>query len=75
MLRKWNGIVPTYVETTKKKLGNIPNVKLFRVDTYFGGTQNLGQPEKHFFDAFFSILAMKGPQMWPKSIITCKYRG
>jgi hypothetical protein len=30
MLRKWNGIVPTYVEAAKKILGNIPNVKFFR---------------------------------------------
>ena len=40
-----------------------------------GGTQNLGQAEKHFFDTFFSILAMKGPQMWQKSLITWKYDG
>ena len=36
MLRKWNDIVPTYVEATKKILGNIPNVKFFTVDPYFG---------------------------------------
>ena len=62
MLRKWNGIVPTYVEAAKKILGNIPNVKFFRADTYFGGTQNLGQPEKHFFDTFFQFRPWRGPK-------------
>ena len=32
MLRKWNDIVPTYIEATKK----ISNVKFFTVDPYFG---------------------------------------
>ena len=26
------------------------NEQVFTVDPYFGGTQNLGQPEKHFFN-------------------------
>ena len=73
MLRKWNGIVPTYVEAAKKILGNIPNVKFFRADTYFGGTQNLGQPEKHFFDTFFQFRPWRGPkcdqnQLWHVNI-------
>ena len=29
--------VPTYVEATKKNLGNIPDVKFFTADPYFGG--------------------------------------
>ena len=35
----------------------------------------LGQPKRHFFDTFFSILTMKGPKMWQKSLITWKYDG
>jgi len=35
----------------------------------------LGQPKRHFFDSFFSILATKGPQMWQKSLIPWKYDG
>ena len=74
MLRKWNGIVPTYVEAAKKILGNIPNVKFFRADTYFGGTQNLGQPEKHFFDTFFQFRPWRGPkcdqnQLWHVNVM------
>ena len=60
-------------EAAKKNLGNIPNVKFFRADTYFGGTQNLGQPEKHFFDTFFQFRPWRGPkcdqnQLWHVNI-------
>ena len=45
ILRKWNGIVPTDVEAAKKNLDNIPNVKFFTVDPYFGGMFLMGLPE------------------------------
>jgi len=62
MLRKWNDIVPTYIEATKNSLGNISNEQVFTVDPYFGGTQNLGQPEKHFFDTFCQFRPWRGPK-------------
>ena len=62
MLRKWNDIVPTYIEATKNSLGNISNEQVFTVDPYFGGTRNLGQPEKHFFDTFFQFWPWRGPK-------------
>ena len=37
MLRKWNDIVPTYIEATKNSVGNISNEQVFTVDPYFGG--------------------------------------
>ena len=37
MLRKWNDVVPTYIEATKNSLGNISNEQVFTVDPYFGG--------------------------------------
>ena len=74
MLRKWNDIVPTYIEATKNSLGNISNEQVFTVDPYFGGTQNLGQPEKHFFDTFFQFRPWRGPkcdqnQLWHVNIM------
>ena len=43
----------TFSNSAEKSFGNISNEQVFTVDPYFGGTQNLGQPEKHFFDTFF----------------------
>ena len=55
MLRKWNDIVPTYVEVTKKNLGNIPNVKFFTVDPYIGGIFKLERPKEAKISTFSDI--------------------
>ena len=36
----------SYIEVTKKNLGNIPNVKFFTVDPYFGGIFKVERPKE-----------------------------
>ena len=65
MLQKWNDIVPTYVEVTKKNLGNISNVKFFTVDPYFGGIFKVDDqkcPKIAHFGIFIHIGGVGGGQ-------------
>ena len=41
--------------------------------THYRGYPKSGTSKKALFLDILSNLAMKGPQMWPKSIMTCKY--
>ena len=66
MLRKWNDIVPTYLEATKKSLGNIPNVKFFTVDPYFGGIFKVERP-KEAKNSTLAFLDIKGGSGWSKN--------
>ena len=63
MLRKWNGIVPTYIETPEKILGKMFSVKVFTVDPYFGVTFLTGQenywPHNQFFGRWQPFLEFK----------------
>ena len=62
-LKLREGIVNMYM----KGMGNLKRVVMSKICSQThplaGGTQNLGQPKKHFFDTFFSIWAMKWSQM------------
>ena len=40
------------IYANKKKLGNIPNVKFFTVDPYFGGIFKVERPKEAHFGIF-----------------------
>ena len=70
---KWHS--PNIYRSHQKQFGQHFQWASFHGGPLLWGYPKSGTTRKALFWHIFSISAMKGPQMWPKSIMTCKYNG
>ena len=66
MLRKLNGLVPTYIGGPEKNLGTIPNVKFFMADPYFGVVFSTGLQKGAQNSTFLCFWTYRGGRVGTK---------